>query len=195
MKRLPRLTISVINKGNVYLGDFIRLNSSLFKKYPVIVIDSGRGEELKEISSFYVKTNLKLHEARKRSIMLCKTEYIFFLDTDEIVPEEYPSKAIEILEKDKRVGAVSIFNKPMDHFGTLPFGVSIWRTKVAKELYDFNPKPVKKNFVKVGESYWVQGLYFFCECLYMWDKLMKNGYKLETLDLRATHLKRWKYGH
>jgi len=55
--------------------------------------------------------------------------------------------------------------------GHLGFGQSIWRTELLKELYDWDITNT------------------MCECTYLWGKLNRTKYRLETLsNIRCEHL-------
>lgn len=72
--------------------------------------------------------------------------------------------------KDPRVAVVALnYEKPQGH---LAFGPSIWRTKILQKLYDYESLKTRK-----------------CECIYMWNKVRGAKYKIETLNMRAKHLK------
>lgn len=156
---------------------FLESNKEVLVKYPTIVIDSGGGELLKKYCFLYIRKEVPFWEARKLGYSKVKTPFILNLDADVIVPKGYVEKALEILKQQKILGAVSIFFEDEDvaglrsHKGILEFGVSLWKTELLKSLYDYR----KPNSC--------------CECIYMWRQLEKAGFRLETLPMRAKHLK------
>lgn len=167
------LTIVIPIKNQPYLNEFIAGNKEILEKHPVVVIDSGGGEKLKGIAHIYLKKNVSLWEARRIAYRCVSEPYTLNLDSDVVVPTLYIVSALRIMEMHKNVGAVSIFyNKINRNRGVLEYGCSIWRSKLLKELYDYVPK--------VGR---------ICECVYMWNKLQRAGYLIETLCMRARHLR------
>jgi len=195
MRRFPSLSISIVVKNPVNLDLFLDHNSKYFLQYPLLVVDSGGGESLERFSKFYLRKDVSIWKARRITIQECKTDLIFFLDSDVLIPEGYIEKACSHFLRNRNLGAVSILHSPIDHFGTLPFGVSIWRTEVIKELYDYFPRRVNRKLVKVDDNYYTTGKRYFCECLYMWNKLIQSGRDLETFNFKAIHLRRNKYGN
>jgi len=154
---------------------FLESNKWVFIKYHPVVIDSGGGEALKSYSRIYIKKDIPFWEARKLGYSLVKTPFTLNLDADVIVPNGYVQGGLELLEQ-ANIGAVSIFFEDdgaglRPHWGTLQYGISLWRTELLKRLYDYE----RSNG--------------YCECVYMWRKLEQNGFRIETLPMRAKHLK------
>ena len=116
--------------------------------------------------------NLSLSEARKLGISKVKTKYILNLDSDTILPENYIEQALEILEKNEDVVAVAIdYEKLQGHYA---FGTSIWKTDILQQTYDWNG--IKEIPI--------------CECICMWIHIHNlDGKRMETLPMRAIHLK------
>lgn len=166
------LVIVIPVKNPQHLDEFIEGNREILEKYPVIVVDSGGGEKLKEFAYLYLKEDVSLWEARRIAYRYVSEPYVLNLDSDVVIPKPYIVSAIGILKVLKQVGAVSTFyNKITRNRGTLEFGCSIWRADLLKKLYDYKPK--------AG----------FCECLYMWGRLQRIGYQIETVCMRAKHLR------
>jgi len=47
------------------------------------------------------------------------------------------------------------------------------------------------KLIKVGKQEWVTAFQNgFCECTYMWARLLRGGGKLETLGYRAIHIRK-----
>lgn len=172
------LTI-VIPIGNILPLDerFIKENMKYFTKYPTIIVDStGMGEVLKDIAYKYISVKTDTYNARKIGYVHVNTKYVMNLDSDVLIPEGYIEKALEILEKDNKVGAVTThFQKEHRHMGIAEFGISIWRKELLDRFYD-----VTLRYLQETNQ---------CECLYMWKKLERNGYYLEILPNFALHLR------
>jgi hypothetical protein len=184
---LHDLTIVTPVKSPRHLDLFIKANEWLLNPNLVIVIDSGGGEQLREYCWRYLQKDVSLWEARKLGYSQVNTKITLNLDCDVVPTLEYVKEAYETLEEDK-AEAVSIHFDPI-HTGHLEFGVSMWKTEWLKKLYDYPPKPVEK-LIKVGKQEWVVAFQSgFCECSYMWSKLLSHGGRLETLPYRAKHLK------
>jgi hypothetical protein len=87
---------------------------------------------------------------------------------------------------------VSIFYEDVNHCqGALEYGVSMWKTQVLRQLYDFSmDKVMDGKIVKVGSMTYSTLNNGWCECTYLWRKLKASGGRLETLPYyRAKHLK------
>jgi len=185
---LPGLTIvtPVKHPKPSHLDIFLKANEWLLKPNRFVVIDSGGGEKLKEFCWRYIQKDVSLWEARKLGYADA-TRIILNLDCDVVPPLEYVKEAYRLLEEDK-ADAISIHFNPI-YTGHLEFGVSMWKAEVLRKLYDYPPKPVEK-LIKVGKQEWVVAFQSgFCECSYMWSKLLSHGGRLETLPYRARHLK------
>lgn len=112
----------------------------------------------------------------------------FKLDRDVAPPMAYIQEALTLLREDK-ADAVSIHFDPI-YTGHLEFGVSMWKTEILKKLYDFSYGLVSDGkIVKVGSQAYSTLNNGWCECSYMWRKLRASGGRLETLPIRAKHLK------
>jgi len=168
------IVIPVKNPCKGDLEAFIEKNKAYFARYPTIVIDSGGGEPLRPYSTGYFKQDLTLCEARKLGYSFVSTEFTMNLDCDVLIPDHYIEEALLLLETNWKVACVSIFYKDVEHnHATLEYGVSIWRTVTLKDLYDYNPMHARS----------------FCECSWLWLKVLRAGLKIETLPVRAIHIK------
>lgn len=107
-----------------------------------------------------------LSDARRYGIDKVDTEYTLCLDLDTILPEGYIERAIEILVNPD-VAVVAIDYERLQ--GHLAFGTSVWKTDILRKLYDW------KNID--------------CECIHMWKRVHSSGYLIETLPIRAKHIK------
>lgn len=186
------LTIVIPVKNPKFLDEFVEQNRKILEKYPVVVIDAGGGERLIRIADVYVRINVpsSLWDARKLGYEAVDTPFVLNLDSDVVLPTAYIPTALKILQTEK-VGAVTMFFKDWitRHIGVLSYGVSIWRTELLKKLYDYNPASLSKTVIKLSPSHFVHVGFPYCECLYMWEKLLKSGYELETVCMRAKHLR------
>ena len=172
------LTIVIPVKTTRNLDEFIEKNLWWLTWLPVIVIDSGGGEKLQLIANTYIKKDCSFWEARKYAYELVETPYVMNLDSDVIIPNDYPAHAFKLLE-DPNVGAVSLFFEGMSHFGVLEYGISIWKTDLVRKLYDFDAKMLPLDGT--------------CECTYMWRKLWHFGYRVQIVDpYFARHLRETK---
>lgn len=183
------ITVVIPVKNPINLSEFIKRNETILLSNIVVVIDSGGGELLKDYADIYLQRNMTLTEARKYGYSFVNTEYTLNLDSDVVFPSSFIDFALSLLNEHGNVGAVSIFYENVVHCqGSLEFGISLWRTKLLKELYDFS---FQKNgqIVKVGPSHFASLNNGWCECNYMWRKLKNAGWRLETLPVRAIHLR------
>jgi len=173
LKDLVTIVIPVKEDPRI-VKEFINWNQRLLTEFPLIVIDSKGGEQLKAYADWYFKGKMPFWQARKMAYKQVKTKFIFNLDSDVVPNRDYLLFAIHYLE-DMDIGAVSTFfwNKP--HMGKLEYGVSVWRTELLKELYDYNPNKMSRD-------------HRLCECIYMWDRLESKGHKLRPSDLFAKHI-------
>ena len=152
--------------------EFMIGNRDILVDNELVVINKKGGEELKPFSN-WVEKDTPFWEARKEGLDQVETEFVLCLDADTILPEGYVEEALRILQLRRMVAVVAIDYEDLQ--GHLAFGTSVWRTQLLKDLYDWrlnggNPP---------GR----------CECFYMWSKVKKSGFKVETLNMRAKHLK------
>jgi cellulose synthase/poly-beta-1,6-N-acetylglucosamine synthase-like glycosyltransferase len=146
---------------------FIEHYKNILQHSHVLVFDTLGGEPLRTYASHYEKTNATLAEVRRKGIEMSTSAYILNLDVDTLLPPGYIEQALRILE-DPSVGVVAIdYDKLQGH---LAFGTSIWKREILLELYSWKD---------CSEE---------CECIYMWKRVLKK-YKIETLPMRAIHLK------
>lgn len=156
------------------MAKFIEGNKEILEKYPLIVIDRKGGEALKEYASFYRKTccpaiGLPLGSSRRFLIGRVQTEFTLNLDVDVLLPKHFVKESLKKFE-DPKVAVVALdYENPQGH---LAFGPSIWRTEILQNLYDWGLWKTRK-----------------CECIYMWGKVRGAKYKIETIGMRAKHLK------
>jgi hypothetical protein len=190
---LKELTIVIPIKNPPNLELFINENSDLLKSTAhKIIIDSGGGEAFRKardlgfLPLLYEARDLPFWEARKFGYGYAVTPFTLNLDCDVVPPIAYIEDALALLME--KADAVSIHFEPI-HTGHLEFGVSMWKTSVLIKLYDYPPRPVEK-LIKVGKQEWVAAFQCgFCECSYMWSRLLNSGGRLETLPYKAKHLK------
>ena len=162
------LTILIPVKNPKFLNEFIEENSEILNRYRVMVIDSGGGENLRPISTYYLKKNVSMAEARRIGIDLITTPYTLNLDVDTILPEHYVEEAIGLIRGDVKVVALD-YQKCQGHYA---FGTSVWETATLKKLYSWS------------------AIDSLCECIRMWRRLIgESKLKMETLPYRAIHLK------
>jgi len=191
---LRDLTIVIPIKDPPNLDRFITENSALLKSQAhKIIVDSGGGNKFQDARSLgflpllYEGRDISLWEARKFGYEYAVTPFTLNLDCDVVPPMAYIQEALTLLRTDK-ANAVSIHFEPI-YTGHLEFGVSIWKTDILRKLYDYPPKQVEK-LIKVGKQEWVTAFQCgFCECSYMWSRLLNSGGRLETLPYKAKHLK------
>jgi len=170
------------------LDEFIKGNLSTLSVAWKVIVDSGGGEPLGHLpNTCLLQREASMWEARRLGYEKVKTPFTLNLDADTILPDGYVQESLNIL-KERSCDAVAIdYDPPQGHYA---FGTSIWRTELLKELYDYPPKAVEK-LIKVGEHEWVTAFQNgFCECTYMWARLVRSGGRLETSGYRATHLKK-----
>lgn len=166
------LTIVVPVKTKKLDQRFIDMNKDYFDKFPLIVIDSGGGEGLMPFADKYYQLDYGLFEARRVGYLEAKTRFVLNLDSDVLIPLYYPEISILTLDKEKDVGAISIFFQEIGNRGSLEFGISVWRKDLLLKLHDF----------EYGKE---PG---YCECSYMWNRLFITGHRLLALNMRAIHL-------
>jgi len=180
------LTIVTPVKNPPCLECFKKAMAWLIKSNLLIVVDSGGAETLREFCWRYFKGQYQMWEARRLGYNQVKTEFTLNLDVDTVVSPQYVKEAIQLLENDKAEAVAIDYEKLQGHYA---FGTSIWKTEWLRKLYDYPPKSVEK-LIKIGEQEWVTAFQNgFCECTYMWSRLISSGGRLETLPYRARHLK------
>jgi len=182
------LTIVIPIKDPPDLERFIRENLKVLSASKKIVIDSGRGEQLGRLpNTLLFQKRVPMWEARRIGYEEVRTPFTLNLDADTILQNSYVLDSLNVLRKNSCDAVAIDYDPPQGHYA---FGTSIWRTELLKKLYDYPPKAVEK-LIKVGEQEWITAFQNgFCECTYMWARLIRSGGRLETLGYRATHLKK-----
>jgi hypothetical protein len=182
------LTIVIPAKDPPDLQRFVRENLEVLSASKKVVIDSGRGEQLGRLpNTLLFQRQVPMWEARRIGYEEVRTPFTLNLDADTILPNGYVLDSLNVLRKNSCDAVAMDYDPPQGHYA---FGTSIWRTELLKKLYDYPPKAVEK-LIKVGEQEWITAFQNgFCECTYMWARLIRSGGRLETLAYRATHLKK-----
>jgi hypothetical protein len=166
---------------------FIKGNFTLFCQFPLVVIDSGGGEELKQYSLIYKKADLPMHSARKLGYGDVHTPYTLNLDADTVLPSNFILDALDLLESGSAAVVALDYELLQGHYA---FGASLWRSHLLKELYDYSSELAMSNTLeKIGPNIYARLNNGWCECSYMWKKLLDRGHRLETLHQRAKHLR------
>jgi hypothetical protein len=168
------IVLPVKERDEKIVRTFIERHKDLLTGSFLIVIDSGGGKVLKEYASVYVEMDLPLWRARAWGICLIPFEYDFTLnlDVDTLLPDQYVQMALSRLTRESGLGVVSLDYETLQ--GHLSFGCSLFRTDLLKKLYDWTP-----SFLSFSQK---------CECTYMWGKVRRNGFRVETFNMRAVHL-------
>ena len=182
------LTIVIPVKDSPDLQRFVRENLEVLSTSKKVVVDSGRGEQLGRLpNTLLFQKQVPMWEARRIGYEEVRTPFTLNLDADTILPNGYVQESLNILRKNLCDAVAIDYDPPQGHYA---FGTSIWRTELLKKLYDYPPRAVKK-LIKVGEQEWITAFQNgFCECTYMWARLIRSGGRLETLGYKATHLKK-----
>jgi len=182
------LTIVIPVKDPPDLQCFVKENLEVLNASKKVVIDSGGGEQLGRLpNTLLFQKQVPMWEARRLGYEEVKTPFTLNLDADTILQNSYVLDSLNVLQKNSCDAVAIDYDPPQGHYA---FGTSIWRTELLKKLYDYPPKAVEK-LIKVGEQEWITAFQNgFCECTYMWARLIRSGGRLETLGYKATHLKK-----
>jgi hypothetical protein len=182
------LTIVIPVRAPPDLDGFIKGNFSLLSITRKVVVDSGDGEPLGHLpSTIWFQKQVPMWEARRIGYEEVRTPFTLNLDADTILPNGYVLDSLNVLRKNSCDAVAIDYDPPQGHYA---FGTSIWRTDLLRKLYDYPPKAVEK-LIKVGEQEWITAFQNgFCECTYMWARLIRSRGRLETLGYKATHLKK-----
>ena len=182
------LTIVIPVKAQPDLDGFIKGNFSILSITKKVVVDSGDGDPLGSLPNMlWLQRQVPMWEARRIGYEEVRTPFTLNLVADTILPNGYVLDSLNVLRKNSCDAVAIDYDPPQGHYA---FGTSIWRTELLQKLYDYPPKAVEK-LIKVGEQEWITAFQNgFCECTYMWARLIRSGGRLETLGYRATHLKK-----
>lgn len=145
-------------------------NRLIFEKYPLFIYDSNLNAEATDKATLYIHSIRKFWEARRILLDHVETPFVLNLDADAILPVNFIDRALDSLREEK-VGAVALDYEVLT--GHLGFGSSLWKTELLKELYTWSGPSSRGR----------------CECIYMWSKLIHAGFRVETLNMRAIHIK------
>jgi len=156
----------------------------------LIVIDAGGAEQLEQYATIYKKDSATLFDARRIGYNLAETEFIMNLDSDVTIPVGYIEAALDKFEENPKLAVISIFFEDVTHnAGVLEYGISIWRTAIVKELYDYFPKSYSAQVIQVAPNRFTGTKFPYCECSYMFERARGAGYQIDTLPIRAKHLR------
>ena len=181
------LTIVIPVRAQPDLDGFIKGNLSILSVTRKVVVDSGDAEPLGHLpNTIWLQRRASMWEARILGYGEVKTTFTLNLDVDTIIPNGYVQESLKVLRKNSCDAVAIDYDPPQGHYA---FGTSIWRTDLLRKLYDYPPKAVEK-LVRVGEREWVTAFQNgFCECTYMWARLIRSEGTLENLGYKATHIK------
>ena len=173
---LNNLTIVIpVKEDPRIVEEFIKGNMKLLIGNHIIVVNRSGGEALKPFSTKWLDRISTLWGAREEGLSHVGTDFVLNLDANKILPEGYIEQAMKLFDQDSEHNIAVIAIDHEDLMGHLSFGTSIWRTNALKVLYN-----------------WTQSTSRFCECTYMWSRVRKAGFRIETLNMRAIHLKKRK---
>jgi len=181
------LTVVIPVRAPPDLDGFIKGNLSILSMIRKVVVDSGGGEPLGQLpSTHWLQRKVPMWEARRLGYEEVKTPFTLNLDADTVLPNGYVQESLNIIRKNLCDTVAIDYDPPQGHYA---FGTSIWRTELLKKLYDYPPRAVDR-LIKVGEQEWVTAFQNgFCECTYMWARLLRSGGKLENPGYKARHIK------
>lgn len=100
--------ITVNYNGEKFLEPFFKsLRAQTFKDFEVIIVDNGSSdnslnvveEEYKEAKIVKLETNLGFAEGNNRGLPLCVGEYIFCLNNDTILQEDFFAEIAEAIDR------------------------------------------------------------------------------------------------
>ncbi|MBS7632795.1 glycosyltransferase family 2 protein [Candidatus Bathyarchaeota archaeon] len=182
------LTIVIPVKNPPDLDRFIRENFRILSASWKVVVDSGGGERLSRLpNTLWIQRQVPMWEARRIGYEQVKTPFTLNLDVDTILPDGCVEDALALLRENSCDAVAIDYQPPQGHYA---FGTSIWRTELLKKLYDYPPKSVEK-LIKVGKQEWITAFQNgFCECTYMWARLLRSEGRLESLGYRAIHIRK-----
>jgi len=186
--QLHDLTIVIPVKDPPDLERFIKGNFAILNATCKVVVDSGGGKQLEKLpNTLWIQKQVPMWEARKLGYKEVRTPFTLNLDADTILPEGYVQESLDLLRKGACDAVAIDYDPPQGHYA---FGTSIWRTDLLRKLYNYPPKTVEK-LIRVGKQEWVTAFQNgFCECAYMWARLLRSRGKLETLEYQAIHIKK-----
>jgi len=122
------------------------------------------------INEILIPREVPLWMARVNGARAAKSEFIFNLDADTIVPVNFPGLAVDVLRADPLVGAVALDYRARPQ-GHPAFGASVMRRDVMLQHYAWTGLKESKA----------------CECLHTWRRLTSEGWVLSTLPMAAEH--------
>lgn len=119
-----------------------------YRDFELLIIDDGSTDNSLKILNeyndsrirlFVNEENIGLTETRNRGFKLCNTEYIAFMDADDIAPLERLEKEIDYLDKHQEIDGVGGYAQAIDENGNI----------LSKTIYptNFNPDYIKANMI------------------------------------------------
>ena len=148
-KPLVTVIIPIYNSSRFLADCLDSVIKQSYKNIEIICVDDGSSDNSAVIAQAYMRydsrislisqENLGQSAARNRALKVARGKYVSFIDSDDLIENEFFSKAISILEK-KKVDAV-IYNMQM----FLPTGEKF-------DCFSGNLYPVCNGYIKVAEE-------------------------------------------
>lgn len=198
MSRNPLVSIIIpcFNSGGVLLEALESCRNSKFQDFEILVVDDGSTDtstaeilsQIKSSISLSVlrQTNGGASSARNFGVKEAKGEFLFFLDSDNLIRPDYLTQAVQAIQKDAEIGVV--YAKPFF------FGFKGTQESSRFEVRDFTFDSLlagnyvdmcslvrKKAFLEVGgfdENHDV----FFGEDWDLWIRMAQGGWKFRFLN-------------
>jgi glycosyltransferase involved in cell wall biosynthesis len=190
------IVIPCFNSGIVLLEALESCRNSQFQDFEILVVDDGSTDSrtieiLSQIEcsislSVLRKNNGGASSARNFGVKEAKGEFLFFLDSDNLIRPDYLTHAVQVIQEDAEICVV--YAKPFffgnegaqesSRFEVLDFSFDLL---LAGNYVDMCSLVRKKAFLEVGGFDENQEL-FFGEDWDLWIRLTQAGWKFHFLN-------------
>ncbi len=184
MTELISIIIPIYN-GEKYIDRCLKkIEEQSYKYYEVIIIDDGSKDNTKNICSYYLKRNDKIHyfykensgvsDSRNLGIDKAKGKWITFIDCDDYISKKYLSELVNKIKKDTDFVCSNYYNVKGTEISECPIKINDNLTKDNFIDMILNDKYVAKNkelLYKASRNVWGK--------LYKKDILIKNNIRFK----------------
>lgn len=177
----------VYNAGNFLKEAVVSILNQTYKEFDFLVINDGSTDNSFNIIKSFNDNRIKLYSneihkgvcyTRNRGLNKCNTEYIAFMDADDIAPLNRLERELMFLEENKELIGVGGIAQSINEDGEIIQGLSplfqnpeyikanmIFENTLANGSVMLRTDIYKKHNIQYWDKEYAEDYRFFCECL------------------------------